>query len=73
FEDRENGKKYAQTKLQMPVLAIGASEVYGNSVEHYLKQGALNVQGVVVPNSGHFIPEEKPEELIQLLLKFAAS
>jgi len=35
--------------------------------------GAENIQEVVVPNSGHFIPEEKPEELIQLLLDFAAN
>ncbi len=70
FEDRERGREYAKIKLQMPVLAIGADSVYGTSVEEYMQRAATNVQGVVINNCGHFVPEEQPEELVQQLLKF---
>jgi pimeloyl-ACP methyl ester carboxylesterase len=31
---------------------------------------AQNVTGIVVPNSGHFIPEEQPDFVIDQLYKF---
>ena len=31
---------------------------------------AQNVQGITVPNSGHFIPEEQPVFLVKLLNNF---
>jgi pimeloyl-ACP methyl ester carboxylesterase len=71
FKDTERGREYAKTKLQMPVLAIGADSIYGTSVEECMRRGAINVQGVVIANCGHFVPEEHPEALIQHLLKFA--
>jgi pimeloyl-ACP methyl ester carboxylesterase len=70
FEDKQQGQQYAQTKLPMPVLAIGADQVFGTAVESYLKQGAENVKGIVIENCGHFVPEEQPEVLIQHLLDF---
>lgn len=70
FKDTERGREYAKTKLQMPVLTIGADSVYGESVEQSMKQGAIDVRGVVIANCGHFVPEEKPQELIEQLLKF---
>ena len=73
FEDTERGREYAKTKLQMPVLAIGADSVYGSSVEQYMRQAAVTVQGVVIANCGHFVPEEHPETLIQHILTFATA
>ncbi len=71
FEDTERGREYAKTKLQMPVLAIGADSVFGTLVEQYMKQGAINVEGAVIANCGHFVAEEQPEALIQHILTFA--
>jgi pimeloyl-ACP methyl ester carboxylesterase len=34
---------------------------------------AQNATGIVVPNSGHWIPEEQPEFLTDQLLKFFGS
>jgi pimeloyl-ACP methyl ester carboxylesterase len=31
---------------------------------------AQNVQGIIVPNSGHWIPEEQPDFVIKLLNNF---
>jgi pimeloyl-ACP methyl ester carboxylesterase len=34
---------------------------------------AQNVQAITVPNSGHFIPEEQPDFVVDQLLKFFRS
>jgi pimeloyl-ACP methyl ester carboxylesterase len=61
----------------MPVLALGGSFIPvlgGNitmpSIIYAMKILAQNVQGITVPNSGHFIPEEQPQFLTDQLLKF---
>jgi pimeloyl-ACP methyl ester carboxylesterase len=71
FKDSDRGREYAQTKLQMPVLAIGADSVYGEAVEQCMKRGAIDVEGVVIANCGHFVPEEQPETLVNYILNFA--
>ena len=38
-----------------------------NVVVYGMKILAHNVQGVIVPNSGHWIPEEQPDFVIKLL------
>jgi pimeloyl-ACP methyl ester carboxylesterase len=70
---------YSKTNLTMPVLAIGAgySPILGGNVTmpaviYGMKQLAQNVTGVVVPNSGHWIPEEQPEFLVNQLSNFFA-
>jgi pimeloyl-ACP methyl ester carboxylesterase len=40
------------------------------TVIYGMKILAQNVQGVTVPNSGHFIPEEQPDFLVKLLNNF---
>jgi pimeloyl-ACP methyl ester carboxylesterase len=35
-----------------------------------MQQLAQNVQDIIVPNSGHFIPEVQPEFVIDQLFKF---
>jgi pimeloyl-ACP methyl ester carboxylesterase len=40
------------------------------TVIYGMKILAQNVTGITVPNSGHFIPEEQPQFVIDQLLKF---
>jgi pimeloyl-ACP methyl ester carboxylesterase len=61
----------------MPVLALQAGyiPVFGGNITipvviYGMKILAQNVQGVTVPNSGHFIPEEQPVFVVDLLFKF---
>ena len=61
----------------MPVIAIGAGynpAVGGNitmpSIIYGMKILAQNVQGITVPNTGHWIPEEQPVFLLKLLNNF---
>lgn len=63
-------------RLPMPVLAIGGGVSYphgrgrGGDVEASLKRVATDVRGLVIPECGHFVPEEKPNELSRALLAF---
>jgi pimeloyl-ACP methyl ester carboxylesterase len=64
----------ARMKLPMPVLAIGGDKAFGrrHEPEESLRRVATNVRGAVVPDCGHFVPEEQPEALARLLLDFFA-
>ena len=70
-------QNYSQTKLPMPVLALGGAYLPvlgGNitmpSIIYGMQQSAENVTGIIVPNSGHFIPEEQPQFVINQLSNF---
>lgn len=72
----DNRAMIEKAKLPMPVLAVGGAVSYpngrgrGEQVEQSLKRVADNVRGAVIPNCGHFVPEEAPEALNALLLEF---
>jgi pimeloyl-ACP methyl ester carboxylesterase len=53
----------------MPVLAVGPNNTI-SSVVYGMKILAQNVQGIIVPNSGHWIAEEQPDFVIKLLNNF---
>ncbi|MBW2561949.1 MAG: alpha/beta hydrolase [Deltaproteobacteria bacterium] len=59
-------------RLTMPTLGLGGGgeRGRGNAVVASLRQVADQVDGGSVPDCGHFIPEEKPAELAQLLRDF---
>ncbi len=54
-----------QPKLRMPVLALGGGCSWGRGFEvlESLKRVACRVEGGIVENAGHWIPEEQPREL----------
>jgi pimeloyl-ACP methyl ester carboxylesterase len=79
-QDAIQNMNYSKTKLTMPVLGLGGgyTPAFGGnvtmpSVVYGMKKLAQNVTGIVVPNSGHWIPEEQPEFLTDQLLKFFGS
>ncbi len=61
-------------RLRMPVLAVGGGRTEargrGQEPELSLREIADNVQGMVIAESGHFIPEEQPQLLAERLLQF---
>ncbi len=59
-------------RLTMPVLAIGGEESGGESVANAMKLVADDVQGVVLPGSGHWVAEQAPDELLAALTEFLA-
>jgi len=68
----DNREMIAKAKLPMPVLAIGGAKARGRGrePEESLKRVALDVEGDVVADCGHFVPEEQPEYLAKKLLEF---
>jgi len=60
----------SQTKLTMPVLSIGGEKLLGNELAAQVKLVADNVTVVVLPNTGHWILEERPKETTDALIKF---
>jgi len=60
----------SQTKLTMPVLSIGGDKSLGNELAAQMKLVADNVTIIVLPNTGHWILEEKPKETTDALVNF---
>jgi pimeloyl-ACP methyl ester carboxylesterase len=63
-EERKN------TPLTMPVMAIGGEKSFGELVGNAVSAVAPQVQSVVIPETGHFLAEESPEELLAVLTPF---
>jgi pimeloyl-ACP methyl ester carboxylesterase len=68
----DNAATAASFKLPMPVLAFGGDRSWGRGMEvvESLRRLAVNVQGGVIENCGHWMPEEQPRELLSRLLQF---
>src|SRR6266404_4900395 len=62
--------KLSQTRLTMPVLAIGGEKSLGNELAKQMKLVATDVSVVVLENTGHWILEERPKETTDALVKF---
>ena len=60
----------SQTKLTMPVLSIGGEKSLGNELGAQMKLVADSVTVIVLPNTGHWILEEKPKETTDALVNF---
>jgi len=72
FETQAQTEPFIRDKVRVPVLALGGDASFGDKTRELLTTVVENVQGGVVPDCGHFIPEEQPEELVRLLTAFWA-
>jgi pimeloyl-ACP methyl ester carboxylesterase len=57
----------------MPVLAIGGAASYGEHVREAMSSLAADLQGMVIPGTGHWVAEEAPEEMLTALTVFLAA
>jgi pimeloyl-ACP methyl ester carboxylesterase len=60
----------SQTKLTMPVLAIGGEKANGKVLGDQMKLVATNATVIVLKNTGHWVLEENQKETIDALMKF---
>lgn len=67
--DVANNHAHAAKRLRMPVLVMGGQHGLGHFVAKSFRNVA-DVDEVIVPGSGHFIPEEKPRFLSDRALRF---
>jgi len=78
-EDQADNRAILESgfRLPMPVLALGGArtEARGRGQEplESMRLMAPDVRGGVVPDCGHFMPEEQPELLAARLLEFFAA
>ncbi len=72
IEDMEYNKRLFGTKISVPVLALGGDVGSAPGIFEAMKPLAENIQGGVIANSGHYIPEEQPEALVSALQEFFA-
>lgn len=70
-QDAVDNKAFvAAGKLTMPVLALGGEKSFGLTMAEVMKFAASNVQGAIVPDSGHWIMEENPTATVKLVRTF---
>jgi hypothetical protein len=65
-----DNKVFEQSKLTMPVMAVGGEKSFGSLQALIMRHVATNVQEEVVAGSGHWLMEEKPEYTVALIRKF---
>jgi|SRR5580658_4047580 pimeloyl-ACP methyl ester carboxylesterase len=69
LNDMDFNKRHFISKLPIRLLAVGGAHsipTMGDSLRPYFEQ----VTSVVIPDSGHFVPEEQPQALAKALLDF---
>lgn len=69
-ETAVQSRELARTKLKIPVLAYGGSHCMGEIPLRSMKLVADDVQGGVIPDCGHWVPDEKPEWIAREINRF---
>jgi pimeloyl-ACP methyl ester carboxylesterase len=72
FDSMAQNRSMAATPLPMPVLTIGGERGLGSIMEQSLTGAAADLRGAVIADCGHYVPEEQPLALLDVLLPFLA-
>ena len=62
-----------KTSLKLPVLVLGGERGSRSPPPKFMRGLAVDLRGSVVERSGHWIPEERPDYLLEQLLDFFLS
>lgn len=66
----DNRAFVAKGKLRMKVLAVGGERSFGATMATVMRFAADDVEGAIVPDSGHWIMEENPQATVKLVRAF---
>ena len=69
-KDAQDFAGFAQKRLPMPMLVLTGEKASGDFLIQQGRLVAKNVEGVVVRNSGHWLMEEAPDQVIPKLVEF---
>lgn len=69
FAESSIQNKSFNSTLTIPILAIGGKYAMAEQVGIAIKKIATNVQTETIDLCGHYIPEEQPEKLVELIEK----
>jgi pimeloyl-ACP methyl ester carboxylesterase len=72
FRTIEQTEPLADNKVRVPVIAVGGELSRGDHVREMVESVAETVVGVVIPGCGHFVPEERPDRIAELVLGLGA-
>jgi pimeloyl-ACP methyl ester carboxylesterase/quinol monooxygenase YgiN len=70
--DREtaHNARHVRTPIATPILAVGGERVFGHAVADNLRLAASDVRAAVIDGCGHYVSEERSQELADLLRAF---
>jgi pimeloyl-ACP methyl ester carboxylesterase len=69
-QDAKDNKIFAQKKLTMPILALGAEKSFGDQQAVIMRDVGTNVEGGIITGSGHWIMEEQPAQTVSKVRAF---
>jgi pimeloyl-ACP methyl ester carboxylesterase len=69
-QDATDNRKFAATKLPMPVLIIEGDKAMGGALEIQAKIVANDVTSIILTDTGHWLMEQRPAETKAELRKF---
>ena len=65
-------RRRAKTPLTIPVLGIGGENSWGPAAAGGIAAAAPQVETAVIPGAGHWLAEQAPGELVEVLSEFLA-
>jgi pimeloyl-ACP methyl ester carboxylesterase len=68
FQTIEQTEPLADRKVTVPVVAMGGELSRGDHVREMVESVAQYVTGLVIPGCGHFVPEERPDLIAEVIL-----
>lgn len=73
-EDAKYNRSVENEAVHLPVLYLGGEYSTGRNLERYVEGlregGLLNVEGQIIENSGHYITDEQPAQVLEALRQF---
>jgi pimeloyl-ACP methyl ester carboxylesterase len=69
-QDADEFSGYAKTPLKIPMLVLTGEKASGEFLINQARLTATNVEGVVVPGSGHWLMDEATEQVVPKLVGF---
>jgi pimeloyl-ACP methyl ester carboxylesterase len=68
FTTIEQTAPLTKKKVQVPVVALGGEKAQGVQIRKMVEMVAENVDGGSLADCGHFVPEERPDEIVRHVL-----
>ena len=70
YDDIKQNESLIGRKLDTPILALGGDVGMSPNIFNVMRPLASKVEGGIIENCGHYMPEEQPEIIAQKILDF---
>ena len=68
FTTMEQTAPLMRNKVRVPIVALGGESAQGLEIRKMVEMVATSVDGGSIANCGHFVPEERPDEVVRYVL-----